>query len=76
MSNQAYIGTAKRTFQQAVLHLLESGYGLLGSKRVLMLLTKDVQQLVEEFYPPPERISSGWMVFTGTKATGGKSYPG
>lgn len=76
MSSRAYIGTAKRTFQQAVLHLLESGYGLLGSQRVLTLLTKDVQQLVEEFYPPPERISSGWMVFTGTKATGGKSHPG
>jgi len=39
MSSRAYIGTAKRTFQQAVLHLLESGYGLLGSQRVLTLLT-------------------------------------
>lgn len=76
MSSRAYVGTAKRTFRQAVLHLLESGYGLLGSRRVLTLLTKDLQELVDEFYPPPERLSSGWMVFTGTKATGSKIRPG
>lgn len=76
MSNRAYAGTAKRTFRQAVLHLLEKGYGLLGSRRVLTLLTKDVQELVEEFYPPPDRLSSGWMVFTGTKASGSRARPG
>lgn len=76
MSGQAYVGTAKRTFQQAVIHLLESDYGLLGSRRVLSLLSSDLQRLVEEFYPPPERLSSGWMVFTGTKASGSKPRPG
>lgn len=76
MSGQAYVGTTKRTFRQAMLHLLESDYGLLGSRRVLELLSDDLQQLVEQFYPAPERLSSGWMVFTGTKADGSKSYPG
>jgi hypothetical protein len=76
MSSQAYVGTAKRTFQQAVLHMLENDYGLLGSQRVLSLLAGDLHQLVEQFYPPPERISSGWMVFTGTKASGSKAHPG
>jgi len=76
MSGQAYVGTAKRTFKEAVLHLLESNYGLLGSRRVLNLLADDVQQLVEEFYPPPERVSSGWMIFTATKASGPKPHPG
>jgi hypothetical protein len=76
MSGQAYIGTTKRTFRQAVLHLLETDYGLLGSRRVLELLADDLQRLVEQFYPAPERLSSGWMVFTGTKADGSKSYPG
>jgi hypothetical protein len=76
MSSRAYVGTAKRTFQQAVLHMLESDYGLLGSQRVLALLASDLQQLVDQFYPPPERLSSGWMVFTGTKASGSKAYPG
>lgn len=76
MSGQAYVGTTKRTFRQAVLHLLESDYGLLGSRRVLELISDDLQQLVEQFYPTPERLSSGWMVFTGTKADGSKPYPG
>lgn len=76
MSSQAYVGTAKRTFQQAVLHMLESDYGLLGSQRMLSLLASDLHQLVEQFYPPPERLSSGWMVFTGTKASGSRAYPG
>ena len=59
-----------------MLRLLEKGYGLLGSRRVLALLTKDVQELVQEFYPPTDRLSSGWMVFTGTKASGGRARPG
>jgi hypothetical protein len=76
MSAQAYVGTAKRTFQEAVRHLLETDYGLLGSRRVLRLLAEDLQRLVEAFYPPPERLSSGWMLFTGTKASGSKARPG
>jgi hypothetical protein len=76
MSGQAFVGTLKRTFREALFHLLKSGYGLIGSQRVLRLLADDVQQLVDEFYPPAERLRSGWMVFTGTKATGGRAHPG
>jgi hypothetical protein len=76
MGTQAYVGTRKRTFQQAVLHLLETDYGLLGSHRVLAMLAEDIQQLVDGFYPAPQRLSSGWLVFTGTKASGRKAYPG
>ena len=76
MSSQAYVGLSQRTFQQALIHLLETDYGLLGSRRVLDLLAKDVQQLVDQFYPQPQRLSSGWLVFTGTKANGHKAYPG
>ena len=76
MSGQAFIGTLKRTFQEALFNLLRNGYGLIGSQRVLRLLADDVQQLVDEFYPPAERLRSGWMVFTGTKATGGRAHPG
>lgn len=76
MSSQAYVGTAQRTFGQATLHLLETDYGLLGSRRVLEMLAGDLMQLVEQFYPPPEHVSSGWMVFTGTRASGPKAHPG
>lgn len=76
MSNQAYVGMTKRTFEQALVHLLEHDYGLVGSRRVVAMLATDVQQLVDEFYPPPQRLSSGWMVLTGTKAEGAKAHPG
>ena len=76
MSGQAFVGTLKRTFKAALFNLLRNGYGLIGSQRVLRLLADDVQQLVDEFYPPAERLRSGWMVFTGTKATGNKAHPG
>ena len=76
MSNQAYVGMTKRTFEQALVQLLEKDYALVGSRRVLELLAQDVQQLVEQFHPAPQRLSSGWMVLTGTKATGAKAYPG
>ena len=75
MSNQ-YIGTLQRSFKQAVIHLLETEYGLLGSGRVLGLLAADLQQLAEQFHPPAKHLQSGWLVFTGTKACGGKTHPG
>jgi hypothetical protein len=76
MTNQSYVGTAERTFPQALVHLLETQYGVLGSRRVLEMVAQDVQQLVEQFYPAPERLSPGWMVFTGTRASGPKAHPG
>jgi len=74
--NRQYLGTNERTFQQAVVHLLETQYGLLGSQRVLDLLAEDVQELVGQFYPVPEHLEPGWLVFTGTRASGAKAYPG
>jgi hypothetical protein len=76
MSNQAYVGMTKRTFEQALIHLLENDYALVGSRRILALLAQDVQGLIDQFYPSPERLRSGWLVLTGTKATGPKAYPG
>ena len=75
-ANQRYAGPSQRTFRQAVVHLLETQYGILGSERVLSLLAQDVQALAEEFYPLPEHLAPGWMVFTGTRASGKKAHPG
>ena len=76
MSGPAYVGTAKRTFKQAIGHLLQSEYAILGSDQIVQLLASDIEQLAEQFYPKTEHLSSGWTVFTGTKACGGKAYPG
>lgn len=75
-SSQAYVGTAQRTFANALVHLLETSYRLLGSGRVLELIAHDAAELAEQFYPQPERLQSGWMLFTGVKATGHKAHPG
>jgi hypothetical protein len=76
MSQPAYVGTAQRTFQAALVFMLEHDYGLLGSQRVLTLLAQDVEALAEQFYPRPAHLASGWMVFTATKASGPKAHPG
>jgi hypothetical protein len=76
MSGQAYQGATQRTFAQALAHLLETEYQIVGSGRLIQLLVADVQALVTTFYPPPEHLSPGWMLFTGIKAQGGKAYPG
>ncbi len=76
MSTQAYVGSRKRTFQHALIHEMETNYGFLNSKRMLALLAADVQHLVDQFYPRSEYLRPGWLVFTGTKATGPKAFPG
>ena len=76
MSGSAYHGCVQRTFEQALLHMLAQDYGLLGSQRILELLAEDIQTLVEQFYPAPEHISNGWLVWTGTLASDTKVRPG
>lgn len=76
MSYTAYSGSRSRTFRQALVHEMETNYGFLNSKRVLMMLAEDVQRLVEEFFPAQDRLRPGWVVFTGTKAIGPKAFPG
>ena len=74
--NASYIGSSQRTFQQAVVHRLETAYGFINSRRVMELLAEDIEQLVAQFHPAASHVRSGWMVLTGTKATGGKAHPG
>lgn len=76
MSGQPYVSTTQRTFRSAVLHLLETEYRLVGSRRVLELLAQDLEALAEQFYPQAGRVPGGWMVFTGTRASGKKARPG
>lgn len=76
MSGQAYVGTRKRSFRNALLRLLENDFQLVGCRRVLEMLAEDIAHLIQEFYPVPEHLSPGWMVFTGTRASGSRAYPG
>jgi len=76
MSSKEYQGSSKRTFIQAIVHLLETDYGLVANGRIAHLLAEDIQALAETFFPPADHLRPGWLVFTGIKAQGGKAYPG
>lgn len=71
-----YAGTQQRCFQQAARHLLETEYGFLNSRRVIDMLATDMEVLAAKFRPNADIVAPGWLVFTGTKAEGGKAYPG
>ena len=74
--NRSYIGVEQRSFKRAVVHLLETDYGLVGSRRVLEMLADDVARLATQFHPTQDCVQSGWLVLTGTKVTGQKAQPG
>ncbi len=76
MSRQAYVGSQKRTFQAAFIYEMEQNYGFLKSKRMLQLMAQDIQALVDRFFPKPDYLEPGWILFTATKAAGSKAFPG
>jgi hypothetical protein len=71
-----YASIEKRTFQAALIYLLETEYRIVGSHRILKVLAEDVEALVTEFYPPTERIHSGHLIWTCTGDEGQKAQPG
>ncbi len=65
-----YESINKRNFHQAVVHLLESEYKILGSRKVLEMLADDIENLHRDYYPSKDRIGFGEIVFTTTKDDG------
>ena len=71
-----YRGSSQRTFQYAARRLLEKEYGFINSRRVMGMLAADMEKLADEFRPQAACVPPGWLVFTATKATGRKAFPG
>ena len=71
-----YASIEKRTFQAAVIHLLETEYRIVGSHRILKVLAEDIEALVAQFYPKAERLHSGDLIWTCTGDEGQKAQPG
>jgi hypothetical protein len=71
-----YGSIAKRNFESAMMHMLETEYGLIGGRRILRLLVEDTLALMEEHYPAMERVGSGDVVWTCTADEGKKAEPG
>lgn len=65
-----YESINKRNFLQALIHLLETEYKLIGSRKVIELLSEDIEQLLSEFKVDKERVGNGEIVFRTTKDDG------
>lgn len=71
-----YQSITKRTFQSAIIHLLETEYKLVGSHRIIQMIAEDVDRLRQEFFPQAENIGRGYLVWTATQDEGQKARPG
>ncbi len=65
-----YESITKRDFKTSLIRLLESDYKVLGSRRVLVMLADDVEQLQQEYYPSQNRLGFGDVVWQTTKDDG------
>lgn len=65
-----YESIKKRNFRQAIMYLLENEYKVLGSRKVLEMLSDDIEQLHKEYYPSKNQVGFGEVVYTATKDDG------
>lgn len=65
-----YESIPKRDFQQAVVRLLEEEYKVIGSHRIIKMLSEDIMQLHQEYYPLKDRAEMGDVIWQTTKDDG------
>jgi hypothetical protein len=63
-----YKTVGRRDFQAALEHLLETEFKLVGSHRVIRLISEAVMELHREFYPESRRLEPGTILWATTKA--------
>jgi Protein of unknown function (DUF1670) len=65
-----YESIPKRDFQQAIIRLLEEEYKMMGSHRIIEMLSEDIMQLHQEYYPLKDRAQMGDIIWQTTKDDG------
>ena len=65
-----YESIGKRNFRSALIHMLETEYKLLGSRKILEMLADDIENLHRECHPKADGIGFGEIVFRTTKDDG------
>jgi hypothetical protein len=70
-----YKTVGRRDFQAALEYLLETEFKLVGSHRVIRLISEAVMELQREFYPESQRLEPGTILWATTKA-GEQARPG
>jgi hypothetical protein len=63
-----YAAVGRRDFQAALEYLLETEFKLVGSHRVIRLISEAVLELHREFYPETQRLEPGTVLWATTKA--------
>lgn len=61
---------AKRNFKTALIRLLEQEYKVIGSRRIILMLADDLEQLHQEYFPERNRLRFGDIVWQTTKDDG------
>ena len=65
-----YESINKRSFRNALIYLLETDYKVLGSRKILSMLSDDIESLYRDFHPPSSEVGFGEIVFRTTKDDG------
>jgi DNA-binding CsgD family transcriptional regulator len=76
MNTNPYHATTQHTFRQAIIHLLETEYKLVGSHRVIQMIADDIAELQATYYRAVERVPPGHIVWHGTLDEGHKPAVG
>lgn len=67
-----YESIPKRDFKTALIRLLEEEYGLLKSRRIIMMLADDIENMVGDYFPLKDRLKFGEVVWYTTADDGQK----
>lgn len=65
-----YASINKRNFRNALINLLETDYKVLGSRKILSMLSEDIEFLYKDFHKPASQVGFGEIVFHTTKDDG------
>ena len=64
-----YESIPKRSFFNSIVKLLEEEYKIVGSKKVILMIAEDIEQLHKEYYPDIEKRTLGEIVWQTTAST-------
>lgn len=76
MSINRYHAAAQRSFRQAIIHLLENEYKLVGSHKVIQMIADDIADRHAQYYQDAARVPPGHLVWRGTLDEGRKGPVG
>jgi len=66
--NSHYPSIGKRSFRQALVHLLETEYKIIGSHKVIQMIAEDIENLAHEFFPSSS-VSPGSLIWATTSTS-------